>query len=144
VYDVATRAVLSAYGTKGGGIGRFNLPGGVAVDPWNGDMLVADTLNNRVVELAVSSTGVVTWVRAIRGFAAPDGVAADSTGRIYVANTGSSSVAILNPDGSLLGTLTSDDGFNHPSAVAVDANGLVYVSDTFNDRIQVYSWNVEP
>ena len=41
-------------------------------------------------------------------------------------------------------TLTSDDGFNHPSAVAVAANGLVYVSDTFNDRIQVYSWNVEP
>jgi sugar lactone lactonase YvrE len=81
----------------------------------------------------------------------PYGVAVDSTGKIYIADTFSNRVLKLS-DGivtTLAGTGTpgfSGDGgpatsaaLNDPSAVAVDAAGNVYIADTDNSRVRVVS-----
>jgi sugar lactone lactonase YvrE len=134
-YAVASRTLLDVFGSGGSGVGRFDEPVGATVSP-NGEVYVADTGNDRIVELAVSPTGAISWVRSISGFAAPEGVAVDAAGRIYVAETGADRVAVLDPDGTRTGML---GGFNAPSSVAIGPDGRLYVSDTDHDRIAVYA-----
>lgn len=135
VYNVASRTLLTTFGRPGSDIGGFRGPSGVAVDPISGNLLVADTNNNRVVELGFSS-GAFSWIRSITGgFSQPQGVAADSMGRIYVADTSNRRVVVLDTAGNQLQVL---EGLDFPVGVAVDALGKVYVSDTYNDVIRVF------
>jgi len=62
----------------------LNRPNGVAVDH-AGDLYVADTANNRVVELGVGSTAQT--VLPFSGLNSPNGVAVDHAGDLYVADT---------------------------------------------------------
>lgn len=140
--NVATRKAISSYGSLGSSDGAFNSPRGVAVAPGSGHIFVADTLNDRVVELAGTGSSV-SFVRSYRaGFDGPHGVAVDSEGRIFVADTGNSRVVVLEADGSVLATIAGPgpDGFAKPEQVAVDSGDRLYVADTYNDRIAVYSF----
>lgn len=144
-YNVATRTYLASISTLPGGAGAttFNSPRGVAINPSNGNLLVADRGNNRVVELSYSG-GNFTWVRTLTdGFSKLEGVAADSTGRIYVADTNNNRMVVLNANGTELAVVTNPSMFQ-PSAVAVDQSDTVYLSDTFNDRVQKYSYGTPP
>jgi len=135
IHDVASRALLSVYGGIGGGVGRFREPSGVAVAP-GGGVWVADTGNDRVVELAVDGAGAVTWVRTIDGLDAPRGVAVGADGRIYVTESGADRVAVLAADGTRLSPLR---GFRQPWGVAIGPGGHLFVSDTYRDRIVEYA-----
>ena len=127
--DVATgTAITLPSGTA------FNLPDGVALDA-SGDLFVADSGNNRIVE--ISHTGAVTYpLTAANGLNSPMGVAVDSTGTIiYVANTNANDVLEENN-----GVVTSvGSGFNQPEGVAVDSGGDVFVADTGNSKIEEIS-----
>src|SRR5262249_7178897 len=146
---------------------RFNYPDGIAVDS-KGNVYVADWRNSTMRELTPIGTG---WVsRTIAGlagipggddgidnearFANPSGVAVDSVGSIYVADTYNNTIRELLPVGTnwmtstiagLAGSQGADDGtnsdvrFNHPSGVAVDSAGIVYVADTGNSTIRKLS-----
>jgi DNA-binding beta-propeller fold protein YncE len=141
VYDVSSETPLAVYGEAGSTDGRFESPAGIAVDPRDGTVLVADTGNDRVVRLSVTSGGVVGWVATYSaGLTQPEGVAVDSSGRIYVADTGANRVVVLSSAGAVLGTFTGPTALDQPAAVAVAPNGDVYVADTYNDRIQVFRW----
>lgn len=144
-YNVATRAVIATFGGLGSGVGQFNQPRGIAIDPTDGHILVADWKNNRIVELSDTGGSAITWVgtytsAGVAGtFLNPQGVAADSDGRIYVADTEHSRVIVLEVDGSFFSEFTSPTGFSRPEAIAVNpVNNHVFVSDTYNDRIQEY------
>ncbi len=92
----------------------------------------------------------------IAQFDAPAGVAADSAGNIYVADTRNQRIRKIAPDGSvstLAGCgaidVTTDfrfaDGagkkacFGVPTGIAVGPDGRIYVSDSHNNRIRVMS-----
>ena len=78
-------------------------------------------------------------------FNTPGGVAVDSTGNVYVADTHSHAIRKMTPAGEvttlagLAGIYGSVDGtgsaaqFSFPDKVAVDSTGNVYVSDSGNN-----------
>jgi uncharacterized protein (TIGR03437 family) len=94
-------------------IGQYllNRPTGIALHPESGDLLVADTLNNRVLHFAaplasgMAATrvlGQVSFDESGRGLSSttmtsPTDAAFDSDGRIYVADTGNSRVLVFGP-----------------------------------------------
>ena len=67
------------------------------------------------------------------GFNYPSGVAVDTSGQVFVADTYNNRIVSMNADGSNQTAIGS--GFNYPCGVAVDTSGHVVVADTDNDRI---------
>jgi sugar lactone lactonase YvrE len=142
---------ISTYGTLGSGNGQLNQPTGVGIDPLNGNVLVADSVNNRIVELSdnhgSSISQVATFTNAgPTNFKQPYGVAANAAGDIAVADRGNNRVVVLNPDGSLGTVITGADvtgggktSMFNPENVAFGPDGNLYIADTYNDRILVYS-----
>ncbi|MBV6509295.1 MAG: Serine/threonine-protein kinase PknD [Acidimicrobiales bacterium] len=144
---------------------EFAAPSGLAVEP-SGDLYIADTGNN--VVRVVDAGGVVTTV-AGRGESgdtgdgapavdalldAPEGVATDGDGNVYVADTGNNRVRVISPDGviaAFAGTGTAgfegDGGpavealLDAPEGVAAGVGGEVYLADTGNGRLRSVSGN---
>jgi len=78
------------------------------------------------------------------GFGLPAGIAVDSRGRLYVADTFSDGIQILQV-GEVTKTLfymgsygVGDGQLSFPSGVAVDGQDRIYVADRANNRIQVW------
>ena len=93
------------------GSGFFE-PDGVAVDA-AGDVFIADTGNNRVVE--VNSSGVQTTIAS--GLSSPNGVAVDAAGDVFIADSGNNRVLEVTPSGA---QTTIGTGLSSPEGVAVD------------------------
>jgi sugar lactone lactonase YvrE len=146
----------SADGSGGGA--RFNSPTGVAVDG-GGNLYIADAGNSTIRKItaggAVStlagqagSGGSADGGGAAARFNAPEGIAVDGAGNVYVADTNNSTIRKIAPNGSVTtlagapGQAGSGDGnggsarFDGPYAVAVDGSGNVYVADFFNATIR--------
>jgi len=156
-----TVSTLAGLGTAGyangaGVTAQFNNPSGVAVDS-AGTVYVADTNNNRIRKvlpdgmvstLAGSGTlGFADGVAATAQFNFPNGIAVDSTGTVYVADSFNHRIRKIQPDGTVStlagsGTLGFADGagmtsqFNLPTGVTVGSAGTVYVADQNNHRIR--------
>jgi DNA-binding beta-propeller fold protein YncE len=143
VWDVATRTAVGQFGTGNPGnlANQLNRPMGIAVDEATGHIFVADTINNRIVELSADPGGTnIQLVRTIAyGFDQPEAIDIGPDGRIYVADTADSEVVILGSGGTWLATFGATEGLDHPAGIAVMPSGDVLVSDSFNDRILVYS-----
>jgi sugar lactone lactonase YvrE len=133
---------------------RFDNPFAVAADS-AGNVYVSDTVNNAIRKI---THRVVTTLAGLPGFAgnadgsgtdarfwSPQGLAVDSMGNIYVADTGNNLVRKITPMGvvstipepSQGDELTSGSAkLNSPGGVAVDSSGNVYVADTDNHCIR--------
>ncbi|WP_438479089.1 immunoglobulin domain-containing protein [Oleiharenicola lentus] len=98
-----------------------------------------------------SSVGSEDGVALSARFNAPHGLARDSAGNIYVADTDNHSIRKISTDG-VVSTLAGSSGksgsldgngaaarFKSPKGVAVDPNGNVYVSDAGNFLIRKIS-----
>ncbi|MBW4053475.1 MAG: hypothetical protein HIU85_18835 [Proteobacteria bacterium] len=115
----------------------FNNPSGVAVDSL-GNLYVADTLNNRILEIPPSGTSFTTLLGSGAGLSSPEGVAVNTAGTVvYVADTGNNQ--ILEYSGGVATQLVPTFTFNQPAGVAVDSSGNVYVADTGNNAIEKIS-----
>ena len=72
-------------------------------------------------------------------FSKPRGIAADSKGNLYVADTGNARIQQFSPTGEFItnfGNPGSGDGeLSEPIGVAVDAKGNIYVGDGTNNRL---------
>jgi sugar lactone lactonase YvrE len=122
---------------------RLNFPHGVAVDRQD-NVYVADTFNHRVRKLDrdgvvrnIAGTGQQEFVGdggpAVKaGLAAPDSVAVDAQGNIYIADRANFRVRMITTDG-VIHTIGGAPIFPH--GVAVDGRGIVYVTD--RNRIRV-------
>ena len=141
----------------------LHFPSDIALDN-NGNIYFSDTDNHRIRRVALVSGTITTSVgngvigsRGVGGrgrdahLHSPEGLAFDSTGDLYIADTGNH--RILKWDfGSENLTLIAGDGharfrgenvdpreasLNRPAAIAIDANDYLYIADTENNRIRV-------
>ena len=71
------------------------------------------------------------------GFNYPGGVAVDTSGQVFVADTYNSRIVSMNADGSNQTTIGS--GISYPVGVAVDTSGQVFVADGNNNQIVAIS-----
>jgi hypothetical protein len=114
-------------------------PHAVAIDNL-GNIFIADTGNNRVVEIPVIGTTLTNSSTAAVALTLknPEGVATDGAGNLYVADTGDNELVFVpNIGGALSFASATENGtsLNGPSAVAVDPNGNVYVTETGNNDL---------
>jgi len=129
-------------GSAGNGPGDFDRPSALAIAP-GGDIYVADTGNDRVLEL--SPTGSVLNMWGSKGaadgrFKAPVGVAVDAAGDVYVLDSENNRIQEFDSNGGFVAKWgVRGDGageFSEPAAIAVDCAGDVYVADTDNNRVE--------
>lgn len=113
-------------------------PAGLAYAPEG--LLYVSWMDSNVITLHRG----VEEVRRIEGsLSAPRGLALDTAGRLYVADSGSHRVLVFDQGGKLLraigGEGTEDGRFRSPFDVLVDDQGNLIVADTFNNRLQLFS-----
>ncbi|MGB6688859.1 MAG: MBG domain-containing protein [Terracidiphilus sp.] len=125
----------------------FQAPTNVAVDA-EGDVFVTDGSNGTgpagAVYEIVAVNGSIPASPTIRtlgsGFNAPEGVAVDGSGNVFVADTYNNAVKeMLAVNGSVPTTPTINtlgSGFSQPAGVAVDGSGDVFVADSNNNAVK--------
>jgi sugar lactone lactonase YvrE len=111
------------------GSGLYN-PEGVAVDA-AGDVFIADSYNNRVVEVPAGGGG--TQITVGSGLTGPRSVTVDGAGDVFIADLGNSPVVKVPAGGGAQTTV--GNGLSDPYGVAVDAAGDVFIADTDNSRV---------
>jgi sugar lactone lactonase YvrE len=113
--------------------GQWSAPKALAIDR-SGDLFIADSGNNRVVELPNSSSGFGAPLTILSGLSAPAGIAVDWAGNIYVSDTGNDRILMAPFSKEGFGSaLTIASGFNSPAGLAVDSSGNIFVADAGNN-----------
>ena len=164
ITTVAGGAPLPGFSGDGGpavGAGLF-LPYGVAVD-FAGNIYIADVANVRIRK--VNTAGIISTVagNGTRGFSGDgglatnaeiwpishQGLAVDSLGNLYIADTSNNRIRVVNTLGVINtiagngaaafsgdGGLPASASLNRPADVAFDASGNLYILDAGNGRIR--------
>src|ERR1035437_6767120 len=165
ITTVAGGGVYGFLGDNGPATSAYlNQPQGIAVDS-AGNLYIADWQDNRIRKVA---NGVITTVagNGTRGYsgdnglatsaqlAYPAGVAVDSAGNLYIADTSNSRIREVS--NGVIATVAGDGTFgfsgdngpaasaqlNGPSGVAVDSAGNLYIGDQVNQRFRKVSGGV--
>lgn len=116
--------LTASYGSAGSGEKQFSAPTDVALG--NGKIYVADSGNNRIQILKLTTSGIPSiapdgkW----EGFSKPLSVALDSEGNVYVADT--NRVQKFSPAGALLKTFDTKGG--NPLSIAIGPEDKVCIS----------------
>ncbi len=157
VSTLAGTAGSSGSANATGTAASFNSPESVAVDS-TGNVYVADTFNHLIRK--ITPAGVVTTLAGSSGvfgstnatgtaasFNGPSGVAVDSAGNVYVADSLNNLIRKITSAGVVTtlagsGVLGSTNGtatvatFSNPNGVAVDTSGNVYVAEPSTNLIR--------
>ena len=140
----------------------LNTPGGVAVGP-SGQLFVADSGNNRVLEFAPGASTGSSAVRvygqpsmnsslkpsqpSVQTLSSPQGIYVDQAANLYVVDSGSNRVVVFSntptaPLAGAAGTFLIGGGsgvaLKSPLGVGVSSSGQIYVSDSGNNRILIF------
>ena len=166
VYKINSFAGSGSFGTGGNGgpaaSAAFKKPHGVVMDA-SGNVYIADTFA-RVVRKVAATDGVITTIAGTGDKGAggdggqatqaklsdPTGLAVDSAGNLYIADTGNQVIrkvtvangVISTVAGSYVAAFSGDGGpataalLNYPTSMAVDGAGNLYIADTDNHRIR--------
>ena len=147
---------------RGGATGALlDTPTALVLDA-AGNLYIADTNNNRIRKVGTDgniSTFAGTGQAASSGDGGPatsaamnrpEGLAMDSAGNLYIADTASHRVRKISPDGTITtvagngnGGFQGDGGpatqasLYYPKGLAVDPSGNLYIADWLNSRIRV-------
>ena len=148
---ITTFAGGNGYGYFGDGgpatIAEFADPTGIALDA-SGNLYIADTYNYVIRKVSPMGT-----IATVAGSGSPgytgdgglataaqlsetNGIALDSSGNLYVADTYNSALRKVTTDGIISTLSGTSTGLNYPWGVALDAAGNVYISEYFYDQVK--------
>jgi len=123
----------------------FNYPTGIIQLP-NNNIAVTDTNNNRIyifdiygyVKLSINK---ISYNQKYINFNHPSGIAL-SNDRIFITNSGTNQIFILNYDFTCIAKFGSygklDGQFDNPTGICKIGNEYIAIVDTNNNRIQVF------
>lgn len=154
--SVSTIAGRWQPGLKIGTGGVFDNPAGLTVDA-AGNVYVADSFHDKICK--ISPDGKITTIAGngdpgskdgkgtSASFYVPEGIAIDSTGNLYIADTYNNLIRKITPAGfvtTIAGKTKKGKAngksiaasFSHPDGIAVDKAGNIYVADTGNNLIR--------
>jgi sugar lactone lactonase YvrE len=127
-------------------------PVGLAIDTTNRFLYVVDTQQDQVIVYdadtykllrRIGTGGKNHFLTNPGDFGAPQGVAVDGDGNVYVTDTLNDRVEIFDADGTFISTFgKAGDGpgyFARPKGIAVDSDGHIWVADEMQDRLQVFN-----
>ena len=160
VQTVAGSAGMNGTADGTGAAARFNAPRGICVAP-SGDVLISDS-SNHTLRTWVVATGAVTTLAGAAGmqgsgdgtgtaarFFLPQGLAADSSGNLFVAEPGNQTIrkfamatGVVTTLAGLANAYGSADGigtaarFAGPQGLALDNRGNVFVADQVGGTIR--------
>jgi uncharacterized protein (TIGR03437 family) len=170
IRKIATSGIISTFAGAGsagysgdGGpalAAEFHTPTGLAFDS-SGNLYVADTDNDVIRRIAANGTITTVAGTGNRGYAgdgqpalradlnSPEGVALDSSGNLYIADTFNNRIRVVSPAG-IITTFAANgypgfSGDNGPASdaalffpvdVAAGGDGSVYIADLGNSRIR--------
>jgi hypothetical protein len=123
----------------------FLSPEGIAVNSTNGDVYVADTGNDRIVEFSSSLAYLATFGSTGSGnsqFNNPSAVAVDGSGNIYVADASNQRVQIFNSSNTYTGQFwTAVSAESDVYGITLDTNIPlnIYLADSGTDQIEEYT-----
>jgi SH3-like domain-containing protein len=140
IYTIASSELVFNHmvGSRGSAQTRLNSPSDGVFN--NGDMYIADSMNDRVTKWEivgeeVESEDVIGTPGIAEGqFIKPDIIAADHSGGIYVGDSTGRLQYFLN------GTFIKSNEFDGIAAIAVSGEDKIYVAETGSKRI--YSRNI--
>ncbi len=149
----------------GTGSGLLSGPYGVAVDS-AGNLYIADTYNYVIRKLAVNGTMTTVAGNGAQGYLGdngaaisaeldtPQGVAVDSAGNLYIADTHNSAIRRVAVNGTIT-TVAGNGNAGYlgdggqatlaelygPYGVTVDSGGSLYIADSYNSAIRKVASN---
>jgi len=136
-YYPGAQSTLPSYSNQG-----YSQPLGVSTDAAL-NVYVADTLNNRIIQIPQSASGFGTPVKLpATGLNQPSSVAIDGNGNVFIADTENFQVVELPWNGTSYGTQVVLDasGLPDPDGIAVDGNGDVYFADGLDQKVVEVPW----
>ncbi|KZN61845.1 hypothetical protein N473_21905 [Pseudoalteromonas luteoviolacea CPMOR-1] len=145
----------TVFGGLGTGDEQLNQPQGIAIDPTNNDILIADSGNNRICRWRLSDTGgpflVHTFGRlgSEHGeFHTPSDITVDEQGQCFVTDQNNNRIEVFDSRGKWLrsfgkeGYGTASESFLLPTSIDHE-NGYLFVSDLVNRAIKVFNCSGE-
>ena len=127
-------------------------PGAMAIDRENRQLYVSDIELDQVLVYdadslklirKIGTTGHNHELTTPGDFAKPTGLAVDSDGNLYVADTMNNRIEVFDADGKFVSTFgKAGDGpgyFARPKGVAIDSDDHIWVADGMQDRVQVFN-----
>lgn len=120
------------------GAGELSEPRGVAVDPGDGSLYVADTGNDRIA--VFDAAGDFSRAIGPGTLAAPSDVDVGGDSELYVADTGNDRVVVFSPLGEFLYAF-GGGVLEEPTGVGFDHDGddFVYVAEAAADEVSVFT-----
>ena len=134
---------------------RLFSPGGITIAP-DGSLLIADRSVSRIRRVE-AGTGLISTIAGFGalnltgsgfddnvpatefGIVFPEGVATDSDGDIYIADTGAGMIQKVDVNSGILTTIIDVAGENfgssQPVSVDLDADGNIYFADAITDKV---------
>ena len=107
------------------------------------ELLVVNSRHNCAYKLTLDGDCINKFYSSGDGMCDSSSIITDSSGFIFVADSGKDRVIVFDKHGTrihMFGSAGSDEGqFLYPCAIAVNKNGDIYVSNHHNKRIQIFS-----
>jgi len=130
---------VTKWGSYGNGAGQFHYPRAIVATS-SGYIYVADSGNNRVQEFNSNGKFINQWSSTNDvSLGSVNGVAIDSSGDVYVADT-NNRIVKFDKNGNFITKFGSYGSgnvqFKNARDICLDSSGNIYVADTGNNRIQ--------